>query len=444
MKKIYNSIWFLAFIVLFSGCDDKLDLEPRQSISVGTAISTGENVKNILIGVYNETGQEDSYGGYLQLMADLYGFSDQATWGGTFQQPRQVFNKNIFVDNSFVRDLWLNAYEAINQANLVLDYADLVDEADRDKVMGEAYFLRALNYFDINRFFSSPDGSLGVPLTLTGIVDYSGDLEIARAPADQVYNQVISDLEMAYSLLPEDNGIFADKYAAEALLARVQLHIGNYAEARDAADDVIENSGHSLTDTYAGAFNNDSDSSEDVFAFQVTTQDGDNVLNTHYADQSNGGRGGDVTVNDEYLNMFGENDERGSFFYESAQNGGNLTSKYTNQYANISLIRLAEMYLIRAEANERLDTAIGATPLEDVNTVRDRSNAALLTEVTLDDILAERELELMFEGFLIFDYTRTGRDVGELPANSPKLSFPIPLREIDVNSLLTQNPGYGS
>ncbi len=444
MKKIYNSIWFLAFIVLFSGCDDKLDLEPRQSISVGTAISTGENVKNILIGVYNETGQEDSYGGYLQLMADLYGFTDQATWGGTFQQPRQVFNKNIFVDNSFVRDLWLNAYEAINQANLVLDYADLVDEADRDKVMGEAYFLRALNYFDINRFFASPDGSLGVPLTLTGIVDYSGDLEIARAPADQVYNQVISDLEMAYSLLPEDNGIFADKYSAEALLARVQLHVGNYGEARDAADDVIEKSGHSLTDSYAGAFNNDVDSSEDVFAFQVTTQDGANVLVTHYADQSNGGRGGDVTVNDEYLSMFGDSDERGSFFYESAQNGGTLTSKYTNQYANISVIRLAEMYLIRAEGNLELDTEVGTTPTEDVNTVRIRSIAEPLDAVTLDDILAERERELMFEGFLIFDYTRTGRDVGELPANSPKLSFPIPLREIDVNSLLTQNPGYGS
>ncbi len=444
MKKIYNSIWFLAFVVLFTGCDDKLDLEPRQSISVGTAISTGENVKNILIGVYNETGQEESYGGYLQLMADLYGFSDQATWGGTFQQPRQVFNKNIFVDNSFVRDLWLNAYEAINQANLVLDYADLVDEADRDRVMGEAYFLRALNYFDINRFYSSPDGSMGVPLTLTGITDYSQDLEIARAPSDQVYSQVISDLEMAYSLLPETNDIFADKYSAQALLARVQLHIGNYPEARDAADDVIENSGHSLTDTYAAAFNNDSDSSEDVFAFQVTTQDGDNVLNTHYADQDNGGRGGDITVNDEYISMFDASDERGSFFYESADNGATLTSKYTNQYGNISLIRLAEMYLIRAEANLRLETEVGANPTKDVNTVRIRSTAEPLDTVTLDDILAERERELMFEGFLIFDYTRTGRDVGELPSNSPKLSFPIPLREMDVNSLLTQNPGYGS
>ncbi|MCM4156604.1 RagB/SusD family nutrient uptake outer membrane protein [Gramella sp. AN32] len=432
----------IALVLCFSGCDDKLDLEPRQSISVGTAISSAENVKNILIGVYNETGQSPSYGGYLQLLADLYGTTDQITWGGTFQPPRQVFNKNIFIDNGFVSDLWLNGYEAINQANLVLDYSDLLEEEDRDQVMGEAYFLRALNYFDLNRFFMSPDGQIGVPLSLEGIIDYAQDLQIPRASASEVYSQVVSDLEMAYSLLPEDNGIFADKYAAQALLARVYLQMGNYAGARDAADDVIQNSAHSLTSTFEDAFNNDVDSTEDVFAFQVTTQDGANVLVTHYADQTFGGRGGDVTVNEAYLEMFGENDARGDFFYTSAQNEGTLTGKYTNQYANISLLRLAEMYLIRAEANLREGTVIGASPVEDVNKLRLRAGADLLTEVTVEDVLKERELELMFEGFLVFDYKRTGREIATLPASSPKLSFPIPQREIDANDLLTQNPGY--
>lgn len=443
MKNIYSLFYFLGILFLFGACSDRLDVEPRQQIPTEVAISTGENVQNILTGVYDETAQEESYGGYLQMMADLYGFTDQASWYGTFQEPGEIYNKSIFTDNTFVRDLWLNGYEAINQANLVLDNADLVNEDDRDHVMGEAYFLRALNYFDLNRFFSSPDKSLGVPLTLSGITDYSQDLEIARAPADQVYQQVISDLQNAIELLPATNGALADKYSAEALLARVQLHLGNYEEARDAANDVIENSGHSLTGTYADAFNNDEDSSEDVFAFQVNSQDGDNVLVTHYASFEFGGRGGDIAVNDPYLSMFGENDQRGQLFY-IGDYGDVLTGKYTNEFANISLIRLAEMYLIRAEANERLGTEVGATPLEDINTIRDRAEADALTEVTLDDILKERELELMFEGFLIWDYTRTGRAVGEIPADSPRLSFPIPLRELDANSLLEQNPGYGS
>ncbi|MCP9199704.1 RagB/SusD family nutrient uptake outer membrane protein [Gramella sp. GC03-9] len=445
MKKVYNLLWVGALAFILGGCDEKLDIEPRQSISTDIALSSGENIKNILIGTYEETSQSASYGGFLQMMADLYGFEDQATWGGTFQQPRQIFNKAIFVDNSFVSALWLNAYESINQANLVIDYADIIeDETERNTAVGEAYFLRALNYFDINRFFTSPDGSLGVPLSLEGITDYSQNLEIPRASSDAVYQQVISDLENAYELLPESNSFFADKYAAQALLARVQLHVGNYPAAAEAANDVIENSGHSLTGTYADAFNNDVDSSEDIFAFQVTSQGGDNELVVHYADQRFGGRGGDITVNPEYLALFGDTDDRGSFFYISAQNGGTLTEKYTNQFANVSILRLAEMYLIRAEANLREGSAIGATPLEDVNTVRARSNAELLSDVTVDDILLERELELMFEGHLIFDYTRTGRAVDGIPADSDRLSFPIPLREMDVNSELVQNPGYGS
>ncbi len=443
MKNIYSLFYFLAILVLFGACSDRLDVEPRQQVPTDVAISTGENVENILTGVYDETSQEESYGGYLQIMADLYGVSDQASWYGTYQEPKEIYNKSIFTDNSFVRDLWLNGYAAINQANLVLDHADLVDEDSRDRVMGEAYFLRALNYFDLNRFFSSPDHSLGVPLTLDGIIDIDQDLEIERAPADQVYQQVISDLQNAMDLLPASNGARADKYSAEALLARVQLHLGNYEEARDAANDVIENSGHSLTGTFGDAFNNDTNSSEDLFAFQVNSQDGDNVLVTHYASTELGGRGGDIAVNDAYLNLFGENDDRGAFTY-IGDYGDVLTSKYTNEFANISLIRLAEMYLIRAEANERLDTEVGATPLEDINTVRERANADPLTEVTIDDILQERERELMFEGFLIWDYTRTGRAVGEIPADSPRLSFPIPLREMDANSLLVQNPGYGN
>lgn len=437
----------------FTGCEDSLELEPRQSISVEVATSTEQNIENILVGAYAEAGQAASYGGRLQMMSDLYGFTDEANWEGTFNQPRQVFTKSIFVDNSFVRDVWMNNYQVINQVNLVIENLEVVaDEDKQDRIEGQARFLRALSYFDLVRFFAAPyeagqqNDQPGVPLTLEGVTDYSGNLEISRNTVEEVYDQIQEDLNRAYDLLPPSFSsadiFFADKYAAQALLARVYLQQGNYAGARDAAHDVIENSGHSLTSTYAGAFNNDTNSSEDVFAFQVTTQSGTNQLITHYADQPFGGRGGDITVNDDFINRFGANDERGDFFYVSDYNGGILTGKYTNQFGNIPLIRLAEMYLIRAEANYREGTAVGATPLEDINTVRSRANAALLQSVDLEDILNERELELAFEGFLIHDLRRTERPVGDLPYDDDNLIFPIPQREIDVNPLLVQNPGY--
>ncbi|MDT0674968.1 RagB/SusD family nutrient uptake outer membrane protein [Autumnicola musiva] len=450
MKK-YRLI-FATFLIgiAFTSCEDELNIEPAQEISTEVALSSGENVENILIGAYEEAGQADSYGGDIQMLSDLYGFTNEATWRGTFTQPRDVFRKNIFVDNSYVRDIWLNGYEVINQANLVVDNIELVDEEEQDNIAGQAMFLRALTYFDLVRLYGAPyeagqeNSQPGVPLSLEGVIDYSGNLEIPRNSVEEVYNQILEDLNNAFEMLPASNSFFADKYAAKALLARVYLQQGNYTGARDAANDVIENSDHSLTDTYEEAFNNEVDSDEYIFAFQVTTQGGGNDLVLHYAQEDLGGRGGDITVNPEFIEMFdSETDDRSSFFYESDDNGETLTSKYTNQFANIPVIRLAEMYLIRAEANFRLGTSIGNTPTEDINVIRERANANLLDNVGLDEILKERELELAFEGFLIQDLQRTMRPVGDLEYDDERLTFPIPQREMDVNSLLEQNPGYG-
>jgi len=439
--KFYKIIYLLLLVFAF-GCEDQLELEPEQSISGDVAVNSESNIENILIGAYDEAGQGASYGGQLQLMADLLGSGEITSWSGTFSQPREVKNKTMLADNTFVRNFWNNAYEVINQTNLVINNVGII-ESDADKknrVEGEAKFLRALNYFDLVRHFSS--GTKGVPVRTEGILDYSGDLSIARNSVSDVYSLIISDLESAISLLPAENDFFADKYAAEALLARVQLQQGNFAAARDAANSVIMNSGHSLTSSFAAAFNNDADSSEDIFAFQVTSQTGTNQLITFYADEGNGGRGGDVTITDAYVSLFDSGDERGLFFYSSGQSGERLTSKYTNEFANIALIRLAEMYLIRAEANLEAGTTTGDTPLNDVNAVRARAGAPALSSVTVADVLNERVLELAFEGFSIHDVVRTQGSVDGFSYDAPELVMPIPQAEMDTNAQMEQNPGY--
>ncbi len=437
-----NKIIYLLLLIFAFGCEDELELEPEQSISGDVAVNSEANIENILIGCYDEAGQAASYGGQLQMMADLLGSGPITSWSGTFSQPREVKNKTILADNTFVAGFWNNAYEVINQANLVIGNVNII-ESDADKknrIEGEAKFLRALNYFDLVRHFSS--GTKGVPIRTDGILDYAVDLTITRSSVSDGYTLILSDLQDAVSLLPETNDFFADKYAAQALLARVYLQQGNYAGARDAANDVIANSGHSLTSTFAAAFNNDADSSEDIFAFQVTSQTGTNQLVTFFADEGNGGRGGDVIVTDAYVDMFDVGDERASFFYASAQSGERLTSKYTNEFANIALIRLAEMYLIRAEANLEEGTEIGDTPLNDVNTVRARSSAPALSSVTKEDILKERVLELAFEGLSIHDVVRTQGSVDGFNYDAQELVMPIPQSEMDTNAQMEQNPGY--
>lgn len=453
MKTIkYKILVLLAAVVSIVGCEDNLELEPEQSLLPEVVINNPANLQNVLTGIYDEAGQGVSYGGQINLAAELLGNDTDLSWNGTFEQPAQLIEKQLTPDNTFVRDYWLNAYEVNNQANIVLANLDVFeDESDRNRVEGEAKFLRALAYFDLARLFGQSyeagggNTQLAAPIVLNAILNPADITSPSRDNVEDVYAQVIEDLQSAYNLLPDSNGVFADKYAAQALLARVYLQQGNYSGARDAANDVLENSGHTLTATYDGAFNNDGDSSEDIFAWQVTSQDGANLMNTFWAGQDFGGRQGnpDVSINASFFNIFDDpNDARSQFFYTTSS--GTATTKWQSQFANIPFLRIAEMHLIRAESNFRLSTAIGLAPLAEINALRGRSNAAALGAITLQDIIDERKRELAFEGFALHDIKRLQGTVGTLNYDDNSLVMPIPQRERDANPNLMQNPGYGS
>lgn len=445
--KIYKLTYVFSIFLLLLACENELEINPTNNLPGELAFSSEANISAILIGAYDEAGQAASYGGDLQIFTDLLGASNQVFWLGTFQAFRQAFQKNIFIDNGFVDDIWSNAYETINQANLVIDNLETVTSSpeEKNRIEGEAKFLRALNYLDLVRNYGSSyvagqsNTQPGVPLRLVGIVDYAESQEIARSSVEEVYNQIIADATDAYNLLPSSNGFYADRYAAQALLARTFFQQGDYAAARDAANDVLLNSGHSLVSSgFAGAFNNDTDSSEDIFAFQVTSQTGSHTLTNHYASEGDGGRGGDIVIEDTYLALFDDpNDERRNFTYINPDNDRRLTLKYTNQFANISIFRIAEMHLIRLESNFRVGTSIGLAPLDEINALRARSSAAALSgPLTLDLIFNERQLELAFEGFILNDSKRTQRSVGSIPWNDDSLILPIPQSEIDTNPLI--------
>jgi hypothetical protein len=264
-----------------------------------------------------------------------------------------------------------------------------------------------------------------------------------RNTLEEVYTQVIADLKDAYTLLPATNDIFATKYSAAALLARVYLQKGDYANARNMADIVINESSSTLTATFAQAFNNLENSNEDLFAWQITSQDASsNDFNVFWAGSAFGGRVGnpDVEILAQHWDIYDDpNDQRADFFYEAKWW---CTTKWKSQFANIPMLRLAEMYLTRAECNFRLGTATGLSPVNDINRLRQRSGAALFVTVDLAMILMERKRELSFEGFALFDAKRLKQNIGSLPFNANNLILPIPRREMDVNPNLIQNDGY--
>lgn len=449
MKKLNIKSYLLVSLVLLgaNACQDQLELEPAQNVSEDLALNSDQNVKAVLIGAYDELGVDDLFGGETLRNAELLGGDGEIRWVGTFNAPREIFNKTITVANDDVTEVWAEAYETINIVNNVLSALDVVNEEDRATIEGEALFIRSMLYFELVRLYAKPyeagqaNGQLGVPLVLTPTRNIGEESEVPRNTVAEVYDQIIGDLTKAASQLPEDNEWRAEKGAATALLARVYLQQGDYANARDAANQVIESGTYSLLSNYADVFGRDEDSNEDIFAIQVTTQDGVNAMTTYFSIQDFGGRDGDIEILPGHLALYNAADDRLALFFE-ANGGVTYSGKWNNQFGNVSLIRLAEMYLIRAEANQRLGTTVGATPLQDYNRVHTRAGLPAATSVTLEEILLERRRELAHEGFRIHDIKRTKGNVGSLAYNADKLVFPIPAREIEANANLEQNAGY--
>lgn len=476
MKKyiIKSKAWILMvalFAVLFS-CTEKLDIKPSQSIEANDALVSSDNIKAALVGAYYYARSAGLFGSYFNEYSELYATTGDLKYLGTYKQPGEFAIKEATITNSYVEYTWTEAYTLINLCNTLLDTKtlDILDDADRDLVEGEASFLRGWIYFDMTRFFGLPyekgetNSQLAVPLVLIPTYEVADAIKVARNTVEACYSQVITDLTTARDLLPETNGVYATTYAASAILARVYLQKGDYVNAATEANNVIENGGFVLTATPLKSFNNATNSTEDIFAFQNNVASNTSWLTVMYASLNGAGRG-DYEVQQVFLDRFDALDLRGMLQSDTEESytideinmmyyigvgtilnaGGINTSKWGNYYRNLPMIRLAEMYLVRAEANfEDAGTDIGPnTPTQDINAVRERAQAPLyLTDVTQDQIREERYLELCWEGHRLHDLKRWKMNIGDYTYDAGNLILPIPYREMEVNDMLVQNSWY--
>lgn len=452
MKKVY----IVLLSIVFAACADQLDIKPQQALDESIALANDSNVKKALAGAYDALSGYNIalvippsgtvWGGDLMMFSELLASNAEVTWVGTFPEPREVFGKNILTTNTDVRDNWTSCYNTINIANNVLSAIDKVFDEDQDRIEGEAKFIRGVVYFELVRFFAkdyangTPGSNAGVPIVLEPTRAITAESNVSRATVEQVYQQVISDLTSAETLLPVSNGFYANKVAAAAILSRVYMQQRQYASARDAANRAINYDEYELTETFAEAFNNEENSSEDIFALQVNSQDGNNNMQTYWSIPAYGARDGDVEVTQKHLDLYEDGDDRLALFYVGA--GAVRSGKWRDQYTVMPIIRLAEMYITRAEANFRMGTIVGDTPLNDVNLLRNRAGLGDLVLLSLSDILHERKVELAHEGFGVHDLKRLNLIADGLPSTANDFIFPIPQREINANKSLVQNDGY--
>jgi tetratricopeptide (TPR) repeat protein len=463
LKKNIIKFCFATILLVTAGsCGKKLEVQPKQSIDAATAITTPDDVEAAIVGAYSILGGGALYGTNLFMNADLQAMEGYCSWRGTFQGQRQIANKTMTRDNTEASRTWIAGYAAINMANTVLDALGLVtDAAQKNKLEGEALFIRGIIHFELVRYYALPWGAtaandhIGVVIKTTPTKNETQAFErIPRSTVAQVYTQVIADLTAAINKLPDDNGTRADRYTAQAFLARVYLQQGNYAGALAAANAVINSGKYKMNASVRAVFDN-KNTAESIWEIQQNEQNNAGTANdgmaTFYASLVGIGRA-DVRMNTNFLNTYPAGDLRRTEWYYvgvGARPGNWYCGKWKSFSQNLPVIRIAEMYLIRAECNLRLGSTTGDTPANDVAQVRNpiRTNLPALVAPTLNDVLQERLYELAFEGLRIHDVKRLKQTLtsaaGTFPWNDKYLVFPIPAREVDATGgVVAQNPGY--
>ena len=458
MKLKNKLLILLAGVFLLGSCSKELELKDPQGLSPQDATANDANIKKLLQGGYDGLSSTNLYGGNLQMFADLLGSNGDLSWVGTFNDYREIWGKSMITTNPRLSATWAAAYDAINIANNVVANIDKVVAADKNQVKGEALFIRAAMHFELVRLFArdftdgDPNVNPGVPVMTQPTNTTAEITQPSRDKVAAVYNAVVADLTEAEGLLPATNGVFATKAVAAGMLSRVLLQKADYAGARDAANRAITAAtGKSLLPVFMNNFNQGANTAEDLFAIQVSDQDGGNNMHLFYSVDIFGARDGDIEVNTSHLTIYEANDSRATVtsnpgastqfntaFY--TKYGAHRTTKFRDLYKNVKVMRLAELYLTRAEANFRLGTAVGDTPLNDINRIRRRAGVTESTGITnVDQIYLERRRELAFEGFGIHDARRFKRTVDGRPWNDLRLILWIPFRELNANPNLEQN-----
>ena len=459
-----NIIAICSLLFVFASCEDQLELEPEQSLSSGEALGDIDGMLTALSGAYDLLQDLDYYGREYIVMPEIEANLMYLTIDNS-NRFVQSYNYQFVVSNGDFTALWNEGYDGILRANNIINNIDAIDgdQALKDQIKGEALAIRALIHFDLVRFFGrqytagNPSSDLGVPIILEAAIE-----EPPRNTVEEVYNQVISDLNAAKGLVVDAGILKFSPDAVDALLARVALYRGDFSQADNLASSLINSGKYELsndlftmTSTGLTGFAPQGTPGE-IFTLRMDPSEdrGSDNLGSIYNPQGYG----DIRVATDLIDLYEDDDIRKSMIYMH-DDGEMYHSKYFEQdgingLSSPKLLRIAEMYLIRAESRLKNGDAAGAA--EDLNAIRSVRGASMLSDVTMDDLLDERRRELALEGHTLFDYWRNSLDIVrqqcntgievEGPCTIEASSFlavhPIPQREMDVNQNMVQNPGY--
>ncbi|WP_242009177.1 RagB/SusD family nutrient uptake outer membrane protein [Robertkochia solimangrovi] len=435
------------------------DLEPstEQNKPIEGGIISVSNLYGVLKGAYSMMTSSGYYGRDIIINGEVRGTDNCFSNGnsGRFTTEASLsYNPNSTY-------IWDNCYDVIASANVIIgtDATTLTgDMGEAEHYQGQAYVMRALAHYDLLRTYGQQHvgGTLGVPY----VTEFKGeDLFPARESVSDNVTSIMADLDMGFSLMDDsyDDGSkqFISKFTAMAIKSRVAIYFGQWSVAATAAKAVIDSGDFSIVaaSNFVSSWVGES-AQNSIFelAFSATDNQGINGLAYIYRLGPNGSYG-DVQVLDEVIDLYEDTDVRKDILGYEDDMLRNIGKYPNNQgYDNVPIIRYEEVVLNYAEA--LLETGDASGALTQLNLITSNRGATAYTVANKDNILNERRKELMFEGFRFDDLMRTGQDLVKtslqqnilqtIPYGDSRLAYPIPRTEMDVNSNMEQNPGYGN
>ncbi|THU37227.1 RagB/SusD family nutrient uptake outer membrane protein [Niastella caeni] len=468
----YKVIWLAVFVTTFVSCSKSfLELSPPTSVSPETALSTENDLLVATRGMYAglRTGPSigatsyapDAFGRTIPVIGDV--MADNGYQSSLNTNRYTLYNNYSFaVTDANALGLWTSLYSVILRANNIIN-APIAASANVNQAKGEAYAVRALCYFTLVRYFARPytddPNKLGVPIITT----YNADLKPERSKVADVYTLIVNDLNQAYTLMTiYTNSSQFSKYAAKGLQAKVYLTMGDMANAKTAALDVINNSGFNVVGAADNTayWNNTSirlDKMETLF--EVSSDAVSNLSFDALAYlYSQAGNYGDFLVASDLYALFSANDVRRSL-YPQGQRPAGTSVVFINKYTGLAgdrsdtkVLRMSEMYLIAAEASVATNETDARTYVNYITSRRNADPIASTGTALYEDIINERRKELAFEGDRYLDLQRlkrtvvrsTNYTVRNIAYTNYRRILPIPQTEVDANPNIKpqQNEGY--
>jgi len=374
---------------------------------------------------------------------------------------------NVEATNGIVFDYYRSFYNVIFRANIVLANIGVASEDNAAKYEAEAKFVRAYAYFNLVRLYGD------IPLVDRVIDQTETDIQFTRVSTATIYDLIVSDLQTAVAELDNTYKTRASKAAAQGLLAKVYLTLGNYLEAQNLCESIM-GEGFSLEPNFKDVFYNELNN-EIIFAigYQGDNSDDSQNFSTEWLNAVGRTSGVNYTTADvrAALDAMGGDRTQYSYRVDTGQPTQFQVAKYIpNGDENLGIaptssdprsagndwivLRYADILLMHVEAiMAGGDSTSDGAAISSFQLVRDRAGFTdLVSSVTKQELMDERRVELAFENHRLFDLIRFGEaqsvlsafsDANGLGFSSTDLLLPIPSAEIGLsNGVLTQNPGY--